>query len=93
MGWFLADLITKYFNKMGEILPDGTIQSGYGAICEKCGKEITTNIQGDEIGTHECKAKNLPIQRVTKRTCSRHYINNLSCPYPIVNCKKCPHYK
>lgn len=39
---------------MGEILPDGSIQSGYGAYCQKCGKQIITNSQGNEIGDHKC---------------------------------------
>lgn len=40
---------------MGEILPDGTFQRGYTSICDKCGKVITTNMQGGEISEHECK--------------------------------------
>ncbi len=39
---------------MGEILPDGTI-GGYGGYCQKCGKEIKVNSQGNEIGSHYCK--------------------------------------
>ena len=31
---------------MGEELPDGTIQ-GYSRLCEKCGEEISCNIQGN----------------------------------------------
>lgn len=38
---------------MGEILPDGSIQ-GYSGYCPKCGEVIKTNMQGDEMGTHEC---------------------------------------
>jgi len=36
---------------MGEILPNGEIQ-GYFQICEKCGKEISCNIQGNT--SHVC---------------------------------------
>lgn len=39
---------------MGEILPDGSIQSHYGGICQKCKKSITVNINGNEIGSHQC---------------------------------------
>ena len=45
----------KKIKVMGEILPDGTIQSGYSGYCPKCKKTITTNIQGNETGTHICK--------------------------------------
>lgn len=38
---------------MGEILPDGSV-GGYAGYCRKCGKQIKVNIQGDEIGGHEC---------------------------------------
>jgi len=41
---------------MGEVLPDGSIQ-GYQGYCPKCKKIISTNIQGNEIGTHYCKTK------------------------------------
>lgn len=33
---------------MGEILPDGSIQ-GYTGICQKCGKNISVNMQGNNI--------------------------------------------
>ena len=39
---------------MGKILPDGTI-GGYVGYCQKCGKEIKVNIQGNESGSHSCK--------------------------------------
>jgi hypothetical protein len=38
---------------MGDILPDGTIQ-GYQGICPKCRATIDTNMQGTEMGTHNC---------------------------------------
>jgi hypothetical protein len=41
---------------MGEILPNGEIQSYYGAYCIKCGVEIRVNIQGNPIGDHVCIA-------------------------------------
>ena len=58
-------LRTKNYKKMGEILPDGSIQ-GYFNSCPKCGKDMEVNIQGDSMG-HECMDENLPIQqRVSK---------------------------
>ena len=39
---------------MGEILPDGTIQ-GYQNYCPKCRKVINVNVQGSELGSHDCK--------------------------------------
>lgn len=39
---------------MGEILPDGSIQS-YSKICDKCKKTIRCNIQGCEIDSHVCE--------------------------------------
>lgn len=47
---------------MGDNLPDGSFQSGYGAYCEKCGKEIMTNMQGNETGTHDCVPIKIPEQ-------------------------------
>ncbi len=41
---------------MGEILPDGSIQSFYGGYCPRCKKQISTNIQGNEIGNHKCSS-------------------------------------
>lgn len=38
---------------MAEELPDGT-RGGYEGYCPKCNKVIKTNIQGNEIGRHEC---------------------------------------
>lgn len=38
---------------MAEILPDGSF-GGYTGYCQKCKKEISTNIQGNEIGVHYC---------------------------------------
>lgn len=38
---------------MGEVLPDGTI-GGYSNSCPICKKTIRVNMQGDEIGKHEC---------------------------------------
>lgn len=46
---------------MGEILPDGLI-GGYSGYCDKCGCEISTNIQGNEIGNHECISIKIPEQ-------------------------------
>lgn len=37
---------------MGEILPDGTIQSDYTAICPICKKSYHSNMQGQ--GSHDC---------------------------------------
>lgn len=31
---------------MGEILPDGTHQSGYATICPRCRAQATVNMQG-----------------------------------------------
>lgn len=47
---------------MGEILPDGTI-GGYSNYCPKCGKTISVNEQGNELGKHDCimKTPNTPI--------------------------------
>lgn len=42
---------------MGEILPDGVYQE-YQAYCKNCNAIITTNMQGNEIGTHDCKSIN-----------------------------------
>jgi hypothetical protein len=38
---------------MGEELPDGTIQ-GYSRLCEKCGEEISCNIQGNTSQKCSC---------------------------------------
>ena len=38
---------------MAEILPDGSF-GGYTGYCQFCSAEIKTNIQGNEIGQHEC---------------------------------------
>ena len=43
---------------MGEILPNGEIQ-GYQGYCPICKTIISTNIQGNEIGTHECNSVKL----------------------------------
>lgn len=40
---------------MGELLPDGTI-GGYEGYCPECGKVIKTNMQGEELTTHDCSA-------------------------------------
>jgi len=40
---------------MGEILPDGSIQSYYAGYCSECGIQIKTNMQGSEISPkHIC---------------------------------------
>jgi len=39
---------------MGEILPNGKVQSYYAKICKRCGKEIRVNFQGAEMTTHAC---------------------------------------
>lgn len=42
---------------MAEILPDGSF-SGYEGICQRCGKSIRTNIQGNPIDDkHNCDLK------------------------------------
>lgn len=41
---------------MGEILPDGSIQ-GYSGYCQICKTTISTNMQGNELGSHECAVK------------------------------------
>lgn len=46
---------------MGEILPDGSIQ-GYSGYCDKCAVTISTNIQGNEMGKHECVPVKVPEQ-------------------------------
>lgn len=46
---------------MGEILPDGTYQ-GYSGYCSKCGSRVETNIQGNEIGSHDCIPIKIPAQ-------------------------------
>lgn len=46
---------------MAEELPDGTSQ-GYANYCQKCGKTISVNIQGNEIGHHECTPVKVPKQ-------------------------------
>lgn len=42
---------------MGEILPDGSIrtsENGYEGYCPICKKIIRTNMNGNEIGKHDC---------------------------------------
>lgn len=46
---------------MAEELPDGTRQ-GYTGYCEKCGLPISTNIQGNPIGKHDCVPIKIPDQ-------------------------------
>lgn len=46
---------------MGDILPDGSIQ-GHSKYCSRCGKTILANIQGDEMGSHECFMNQCLIQ-------------------------------
>ncbi len=46
---------------MAEELPDGTM-GGYQGYCPKCGEIIKTNIQGNEIGEHDCKPIKIPEQ-------------------------------
>lgn len=43
---------------MAEELPDGTI-GAYAGYCGRCGQEIKTNIQGNELGKHYCKAQTI----------------------------------
>ena len=38
---------------MGEILPNGIIQ-GYYKRCDRCGRDILVNIQGDDVDGHCC---------------------------------------
>lgn len=46
---------------MADELPDGTRQ-GYKGYCGKCGMPIDTNIQGDEMGSHDCVPIKIPDQ-------------------------------
>ena len=47
--------------KIGETLPDGTIQSHYTGICYKCGESIKVNYQGSLLEHHKCKSE--PLER------------------------------
>jgi hypothetical protein len=62
---------------MGEILPDGSIQSGYGGYCQKCKQPVTVNIQGDEIGIrHNCESGEK--QRLTLQECKARIAEELN---------------
>ncbi len=41
---------------MGEILPDGSVKSGYSGYCHYCKTPIQKNIQGNEMGSHFCNS-------------------------------------
>lgn len=50
---------------MAEELPDGTRQ-GYFCYCKLCGSTIESNIQGNEIGKHNCIMKHNQLIELLK---------------------------
>jgi hypothetical protein len=54
----------KRSSGMGEILPDGTIQSEYFGLCRKCGKQIFVSMQGQPERCESCERK---YQQALKR--------------------------
>jgi hypothetical protein len=65
--WWILDNKKYLKNKMGEILPDDTIQ-GYQGYCPICKKVINTNIQGNELyPKHECIEVKTNVQLEQKR--------------------------
>lgn len=51
---------------MGEILPDGSIQ-GYTGRCDKCGKSIETNMQGNSLENHVCKVPLSGVEEMAEK--------------------------
>lgn len=51
---------------MGEVLPNGEI-GGYEGYCPKCHKIIKTNMQGNEIGNHDCNTQNKQPMKLEKQ--------------------------